>query len=238
MTAKLRYLAYLTEQPDALAAFYGKHLSFGEVTRSPTGDVSLTDGFTKLSLFRTRDDLGEAHLVTGPHHIGFEVESIEKTKARFRRLCPRGVIVPESGKHRGDVRVYDPECHPVSLSEKAFGLEPKAGAAPTLRYLAFGALDPEALADFYVNVFGLRDLGRGPSGDAKARPGRLVTDGNVVLAFYDYFAPAPGLKARYGLTRCGFAAANATSRADLADPDGTAVILAKPDATGAEQWHG
>ena len=238
MTAKLRYLAYLTEQPDALAIFYGKHLQFDEIMRSPTGDVSLTDGFTKLSLFRSREDLGEAHMVTGPHHIGFEVESIEKVKARFRRLCPRGVIVPESGKHRGDVRFYDPECHPISLSEKAFGLAPKPDAASTLRYLAFGALDPAALADFYVGVFGLRAIAETASSDAKARPGKLVTDGNVVLAFYDYFAPAAGLNARYGLTRCGFATPNTTGRADLADPDGTAIILAKPDSTGVETWHG
>jgi catechol 2,3-dioxygenase-like lactoylglutathione lyase family enzyme len=238
MTAKLRYLAYLTEQPDALAAFYGKHLQFDEMMRSPTGDVSLTDGFTKLSLFQSRDDLGEAHMVTGPHHIGFEVESIEKIKARFRRVCPRGVIVPESGKHRGDVRIYDPECHPISLSEKAFGLESKAGAVSKLRYLAFGALDPEILAEFYVTVFGLRAIGAAVPGNAKVRPGRLVTDGSVVLAFYDYFAPAAGMKPRYGLTRCGFATPNATARADLADPDGTTVILAKPDTTGVDAWHG
>lgn len=236
MTAQLRYLAYLTEQPDALAAFYAQHLRFAEITRSPSGDISLTDGFIKLSLFRRREDLGEAHMVVGPHHVGFTVDGIEKIKARYRRLCPRGVIVPESGKHRGEVRIYDPECHPISLSESAFGLAQEAGGEPALRYLNFGALDPEALADFYTDVFGLHTMDEVPPGIEGGRTGRLVTDGNVILSFYDYFAQGADRHSRYGLSRCGFSLSSAVGRVDLSDPNGLPIMLAARQA-GVETWH-
>ena len=235
MTARLRYVAYLTEQPDALAAFYRDRLQFDEMARSPAQDVYLTDGCAKLALLRCREDFGEARNQIGPHHIGFAVDDFEVIKARFRRLNPRALIVPESGNHRGEIRLFDPECNPVSLSCKSFGLDVEKPMTPKLRYLAIGALDPETMAAFYVRVFGLQPLAHADSVEADVRPDCFVTDGHVVLGFINYFGPNAGPHPRHGLSRCGFAAT--AKPMELTDPDGNGIILAKSDEVGVLAWR-
>lgn len=236
MTARVRYVAYLTAQPDALAAFYRDRLQFDEMARSSAKDVYLTDGATKLALLRAREDLGEARNQIGPHHIGFAVDDFEVIKARFRRLNPRALIVPEPGSHRGEIRLFDPECNPVSLSRKDFGLDVEKPATSKLRYLAFGALDPERLAAFYIRVFGLRPLADDETPAAPGvRPDRFVTDGHVVLGFINYFGPNAGPHPRHGLSRCGFAATDKPMA--LSDPDGNGILLAKSDEVGVQAWR-
>lgn len=238
MTARLRYVAFLTEQPDALAAFYRERLQFAEMARSSTQDIFLTDGSVKLALLRSREDLGEARMQIGPHHIGFAVDDFEVIKARFRRLNPRALIVPEAGKNRGEIRLYDPECNPVSLSRAAFGLSDDRSVPLRLRFLAFGALDPETLADFYIRVFGLRPLANDRIAPPDVRPDRYVTDGHVVIGFLNYFGSNAGAQPRYGLSRCGFADATAGSKqTELTDPDGNGLIFAKPDGEGIQAWR-
>lgn len=238
MTARLRYVAFLTEQPDALAAFYSERLQFAEMARSSTQDIFLTDGSIKLALLRSREDLGEARMQIGPHHIGFAVDDYEVIKARFRRLNPRALMVPEAGKNRGEIRLYDPECNPVSLSRAAFGLGDDRPGTSRLRFLAFGALDPDTLANFYIRVFGLRPLASDQSAPPDVRPDRYVTDGHTVIGFLNYFGPNAGARPRYGLSRCGFAAAaSGAKRVDLTDPDGNGLILAKPDGEGIQAWR-
>ena len=238
MTARLRYVAFLTEQPDAMAAFYRDRLRFDEMARSSTKDIFLTDGGAKLALLRSREDLGEARMQIGPHHIGFAVDDFEVIKARFRRLNPRALIVPEAGKNRGEIRLYDPECNPVLLSRTAFGLGKERSSTSNLRFLAFGALDPEILADFYIRVFGLRPLANDQATVADSRPDRYVTDGHVVIGFLNYFGPNAGARPRYGLSRCGFAdVASGAKTIELTDPDGNGLILAKPDGEGIHPWR-
>lgn len=229
MAAKIRYIACVSQQPDAVAAFYRDKLGFAEIARAPEGDVSLGDGALKLAIFKGREDLGEVRLQPGLHHVGFQVDDIEAIKARYRRANPRGMVVPESGRHRGEVRLYDPECHPVSLSVSAFGL---SGQTPQrLRRLAFGTLDPDAMAEFYEQVFGLRRVavsGAPSSGppSATTRPSQAVSDGEVTLEFHDYFATGGAVAgARYGLARCGFALGAASPQGELADPDGNLIVL-------------
>ena len=235
MNARLRYVAYLTAQPDALAAFYRDRLQLNEMARSSAKDVYLTDGSAKLAFLRAREDLGEARNQIGPHHIGFAVDDFETVKARFRRLNPRALIVPEPGKHCGEIRLFDPECNPVSLSRKAFGLDVEKSVTPKLRYLAFGALDPETMAAFYVRVFGLQLLRHVDSVVPHVRPDCFVTDGHVVLGFINYFGPNAGTQPRHGLNRCGFAAADKPMT--LTDPDGNGIILAKSAEVGVQAWR-
>ena len=59
----------------------------------------------------------------GLHHIGLEVDDLEEIKGRFLALNPRGVILQEPDDvHHGEIRIHDPECLPVSLSTKGFGV--------------------------------------------------------------------------------------------------------------------
>ena len=121
--ASLRYVAFLCDDPPALAEFYQRFLGTEELGRSMSGDISITDGFYNLTFFKRRAALGEMRMDVGLHHIGVEVDDLEAVKGRFLGLNPRGMILQEPNDiHHGEIRIHDPECLPVSLSTKAFGV--------------------------------------------------------------------------------------------------------------------
>jgi len=121
---RIRYLALLCDEPAALARFYGTCFGLAEMGRTDAGDVTLTDGGFNITLFKQRPQLHEPSMERGLHHLGIAVESLDETLARYRAFNPRGVIVAESGDlQHGEVRIHDPECHPVSLSQRQFGLD-------------------------------------------------------------------------------------------------------------------
>jgi catechol 2,3-dioxygenase-like lactoylglutathione lyase family enzyme len=223
--ARVRYIAILAQDPKRLAAFYRDTLGMRDLGESLAGDVSLTDGAVNLTLFRLRPELGEARMETGLHHIGIEVESIEQAKARFRRFNPRCVIVPEvGGVHYGDVRFHDPEYIPVTLSQKRFGA-PAGGESPRrLTHIDFDVLDPAAVCDFYVRVFGFTEQSMPASGVAE-RPDRMVTDGHISLGFHNYFGARTTHQPRYGLNHLSFAGPGAGAPA--ADPEGNQIDVGR-----------
>jgi len=156
--ARIRYLSVLSENPEELAQFYKRYLQMVEIGRSPEGDISLTDGFYNFTLFKGRPALREPRMEPGLHHIGVEVDSLEEAKARYLEFNPRGIIMPESGDiHHGELRIYDPECNPVSLSERGFGVRPER-KLPRIGHVAYNALDPERILSFYTQVLGLREV--------------------------------------------------------------------------------
>ena len=121
--ATLRYVAFLAQDPAKLVEFYHRFLRTEELGRSPEGDISITDGYYNLTFFRQRPALGEMRMDLGLHHIGLEVDNLEETKGKFLALNPRGMILQEPDDiHHGEIRIHDPECHPVSLSTKGFGV--------------------------------------------------------------------------------------------------------------------
>ena len=55
--ATLRYIACISENPENLTEFYRRFLGTDEIGRSPEGDISITDGFYNLTLFKKRRPL-------------------------------------------------------------------------------------------------------------------------------------------------------------------------------------
>jgi hypothetical protein len=44
-------------------------------------------------------------------------------KGRFLKFNPRGMIIREANDlHHGEIRIHDPECRPVTVSTKSFGV--------------------------------------------------------------------------------------------------------------------
>jgi catechol 2,3-dioxygenase-like lactoylglutathione lyase family enzyme len=158
--ATLRYVAFISEDPDKLVDFYQRFLKTEELGRSPEGDISITDGFYNLTFFKKRQALNEMKMECGLHHIGLEVNNLEETKRRFLAFNPRGVILQEpEDVHHGEIRIHDPECLPVSLSTQGFGVPAsKEKRFPRIRHIAYNALDPEMMLRFYTQVFGLREV--------------------------------------------------------------------------------
>jgi catechol 2,3-dioxygenase-like lactoylglutathione lyase family enzyme len=237
---RIRYLALLSAQPDTLAGFYRRQLGLDELGRTPDGDVTLTDGGFNLTLFRHRPQLHEPRMEHGFHHLGIAVDNVEEVVARYRARYPRGVVIAESGDlQHGDVRIHDPECNPVSLSARHFGLggfDASAGRVPRIAHLALNALDTEAIRDFYRDIFGFRELFDAHRESAK-RPGyrnKHVGDGSSNVAIQTFYSDEAGHEARFGIAHFGFLVADSKQMAAQVQAGGATVKARPPQRTQSE----
>jgi catechol 2,3-dioxygenase-like lactoylglutathione lyase family enzyme len=204
--SRIRYLAMLCAEPAALAGFYRGSFGMEEIGRSPDGDVSLTDGGFNLTLFKQRPQLHEPRMEPGLHHLGIAVDNVAETLARYRAFNPRGVVIPESGDlQHGEVRIHDPECNPVSLSQRQFGLTAVPLRTPRIAHIALNALDTELVLDFYREVFGFRELFEAHR-ESRKRPGyrnKHVGDGHSNVAIQTFYSDEVGHEARFGIAHFG-----------------------------------
>ena len=152
--ARIRSLTMLCADPAALANFYIANFGMEHADRCGSGDATLTDGGFRVELIKRRPGLRELRLEIGLHHIGIAVGDIDAVVARYGAHYPRGTVITEGD----NVRIHDPECNPVALSRDNFGLRASPLRVPRIAHLALNALDPEAIRDFYRDVFGFREL--------------------------------------------------------------------------------
>jgi catechol 2,3-dioxygenase-like lactoylglutathione lyase family enzyme len=208
--ATLRYVAFISENPEGLAQFYQRFLGTEELGHSPDGDISITDGFYNLTFFKKRPALGEMRMESGLHHIGLEVHDLEEVKGRFVAFNPRGMILQEPDDvHHGEIRIHDPECFPVSLSTKGFGVPAsKEKRYPRIRHIAYNSLDPETMLRFYSQVLGLREVPSSYERRRQGRGNRFCADGKTNLAIHPFYNPIEGHEARFGINHIGFLVGN------------------------------
>jgi len=227
---RIRYLAMLCADPAGLAGFYRDCFGLEEMGRTDAGDLTLTDGGFNITLFKQRPQLHEPRMERGLHHLGIAVESLEETLARYRAFNPRGVIIPESGDlQHGELRIHDPECHPVSLSQRHFGLDGASGAIPRIAHIALNALDTERVRDFYAQVFGFRELFEAHRESMK-RPGyrnKHVGDGHTNVAIQTFYSDEVGHEARFGIAHFGFLVDSSQAMAETVTRAG-ATVKARP----------
>ncbi len=205
-TGRLRYLAYLSEDPDMMADFYARHLELEELGRSNEGDVSLTDGFYNITFLKARIELGEPDNTIGLHHVGLQVDDIDKVITKYLDRSPRGEVIEEpGGLHFGEKRIYDPECRAVSLSMGGFGLDGEERRLPRLAHIAFNAMDPTNVLEFYSELFGFRELDTSFERRRDNRKNRFAGDGFTNLAIHPYYnAASAGHEQRFGVNHIGF----------------------------------
>ena len=204
--AMFRYIAFISENPDKITDFYNRFLGTKELGRSAHGDVSITDGFYNLTFFKKRGDLHEPNPEVGLHHVGIQVDSIEDVKARYLKFNPRGTIIeePDDLQH-GEIRIYDPECHPISLSTKSFGVSAADEKQfPRVRHIAYNALDPEKMLEFYNQVLGLHELPESEVRRQKGVANRFGGDGVTNIAIHPFYTKTEGHEARFGMNHIGF----------------------------------
>jgi catechol 2,3-dioxygenase-like lactoylglutathione lyase family enzyme len=202
----IRYLAFLSDDPGALADFYARHFALDELGRSNEGDVSLTDGFYNITFLRRRPDLNELHTETGLHHVGIQVDDIGEVTRQYLRSQPDGVIVGErGGLHFGERRFFDPECSPVTISTGSFGApEKRDRRQPHIAHIAFNALIPQRILEFYGSVFGFREVNTSLTYRQRGRLNRFAGDGVTNLAIHPFYNDSEGHEARYGVNHFGF----------------------------------
>lgn len=204
--ATLRYIAFLADDPERLVEFYQRFLHTEELGRSTHGDITVTDGFYNLTFFKNRPALGEMQVNAGLHHIGLQVEDLEAVKGRFLKFNPRGMIIQEADDlQHGEIRLHDPECRPVTVSTKGFGVPPgKEKKYPRVRHIAYNALDPETMLLFYTQVFGLREIPSSYLRRQQGRGNRFCADGETNLAIHPFYSQVEGHEAKYGINHIGF----------------------------------
>jgi catechol 2,3-dioxygenase-like lactoylglutathione lyase family enzyme len=228
--ATLRYIAFLAEDPTKLVDFYHRFLGTEELGRSPEGDISITDGFYNLTFFKRRPALGEMHMDIGLHHIGLQVADLEEVKGRFLKLNPRGMIIQEPNDlHHGEIRLHDPECRPVTVSTKSFGVPvAKEKQFPRVRHIAYNALDPETMLLFYAQVFGLREIPSSYVRRQQGRGNRFCADGETNLALHPFYNTIEGHEAKYGINHIGFL--TNTMQATMAELSSVLKIAPRPSS--------
>ena len=82
-------------------------------------------------------------------------------------------------------------------------MEEEAGY-PRIAHVAFNALDPEVMLNFYVQVLGLREV---ESSYKRRRSGllnRFAGDGSTNLAIHPFFNSNVGHERRFGVNHIGF----------------------------------
>ncbi len=228
--ARIRYLAMLCADPAALAAFYAARFGMDEMGRSAAGDVTLTDGGFNLTLFKQRPNLRELRTEVGLHHLGIAVDNVDDVVARYRARYPRGTVIAESADlQHGEVRIHDPECQPVTLSQRNFGLSGVREQVPRIAHLALNALDTEAIRDFYRDVFGFRELFDAHK-ELSKRPGyrnKHMGDGFSNVAIQGFYNDDEGHEARFGIAHFGCLVSDSKAMAAAVQAGG-ATFKARP----------
>src|SRR6266545_4887356 len=135
-------------------------------------------------------------------YIAFISENPEKITDFYNRFLG----TKELGRSpHGDIRIFDPECHPVSLSEKSFGVSAKDEKQfPRVRHIAYNALDPERMLQFFNQVLGLREV---PTSYVRRQQGlgnRFGGDGFTNLAIHPFYSRADGHEVRFGINHICF----------------------------------
>ena len=229
--ARIRYLAFVSDDPAALAGFYQSNFGMNELGRTPAGDITLTDGGYNITIFKMRKDLHELRMQNGLHHIGIAVDDIDAVVKRYLERYPRGVVVKEAADlQHGEVRIHDPETHPVTLCQRNFGLTSSEQRVPRIAHLAMNALDPEAVRDFYKSVFGFRELFEAHKERFKDPnyKNRHIGDGFSNMAIQTFYSGGEeGHEARFGIAHIGFLVPDSKAQAELVTRNG-ATVAARP----------
>jgi hypothetical protein len=112
------------------------------------------------------------------------------------------------------MRIFDPEGSPISLSERPFGVVAENKHQPRLRHIAYNALWPEGILNFYILMFGYRELGASFERRKEGKANRFAGDGAVNLAIHPFYSPSEGHEARYGVNHFGFLVSDVVAKVD------------------------
>jgi predicted enzyme related to lactoylglutathione lyase len=158
MKAKLVHIAVRSANPRALADFYKRAFGLREVLSNRRA-VDLWDGYLFLAI-----NPPSANGRMGLNHFGFLVDDVDALRPVLERAGASKVDARPAGRSFTDWRVHDPEGNPIDLSSRGYDTIPAErleqpsgdGAMNAVRRLVIRAENPERLAQFYTEVFGLK----------------------------------------------------------------------------------
>ena len=205
MNSKIKHVAIMSQNAPRLSRFYeylfamssaraykstaaedeaAKKFGFPElrskrVAKPYDATVIVTDGNIGLAFLRRRPGYPG-----GMDHFGIEVDDIETVVARMKEKYPKvGMVKRPSNRPFASYSSHDPEGHLYDLTEpemsnvRGVWKEESREQDRFIKHLTIRSLDPEALAEFYVNVFEFKEESK-----ALEDPNYYLTDGTVTLA--------------------------------------------------------
>lgn len=207
MQPHVRYLALISDQPNIVAEYYVNYFGLRLLGRTDGGDISLTDGFFNLSIFRRRVSLNEADDRVGLHHIGIAIDDIREIEGRLEEHFPATEIVAENGDlQHGQYRLLDPSGLAVSLSTNGFGTPDDRISRPAIHHAAIKVADTDQVLGFYSQVFRFREVSSSLLRRQQNWASRFAGDGSTCLAILPLGEQenAQGNIGRPGLNHFGF----------------------------------
>jgi catechol 2,3-dioxygenase-like lactoylglutathione lyase family enzyme len=174
--AKLVHIAVRSANPRTLADFYKRAFGLREVLSNRKA-VDLWDGYLFLAI-----NPPTANGPMGLNHFGFLVENVDSLRPVLERAGASKVEARPAGRSFTDWRVHDPEGNPIDLSSRGYDTIPAerlektsgdGGVINELRRLVILTENPDRLAEFYQEVFGL--------GANDSAGGVVLTDGVMRL---------------------------------------------------------
>jgi catechol 2,3-dioxygenase-like lactoylglutathione lyase family enzyme len=184
MFAKIKHIAIVTDDCQRLGAFYravfklhGEVSDEGKRFRSMHRAVAVTDGYVGLN-FNFRKPGRPANL----DHFGIEVQDVDLVFARLRQNYPSiEYLQRPGGRAFAGISTHDPAGNVFDLSHEQmanrasiYSEKTESSEQRSIHHLMLRAVDPAAIARFYLDVFEFEQL---PSGDKSFH----LSDGKVTL---------------------------------------------------------
>jgi catechol 2,3-dioxygenase-like lactoylglutathione lyase family enzyme len=181
MGAKINHVAIVSEQYAVVGKFYEATFGFrSPASRKLFNAVTVGDGYVGININPRRP--GRA---AGLDHFGVEVDEVPEVLDRLKRKYPRiHTLKRPSNRPFAGISTHDPDGNVFDLSQKDMEnrgeiyLDNEVGWAQkrVVSHFALRTLNPERVAEFYVEVLGLTPV-HGGDGDAGLR----LTDGRMDL---------------------------------------------------------
>lgn len=179
MFAQIKHMAIVSENYALMGKFYEAafHMRTSRGARA-TNAVVVGDGYVGLNINPRR-----AGRQAGFDHFGFEVADVETVFARFREKYPSVTVLKRPGNRPfAGLSTHDPAGNVFDLSQR--GMENRTDVYEdgdwnqdrAIHHFALRTVMPEALAQFYVDVFELQAQEK-PAGDSNF----YLSDGKVTL---------------------------------------------------------
>jgi predicted enzyme related to lactoylglutathione lyase len=179
MPTKINHLAIISDQYSLEGKFYQS--VFGTRTSAdspPDGSVCFSDGYVGFNI-----NPRKSGRPAGFDHFGFDVDDLESTIERIKQFDPALLVLKRPGNRQyAGYSGHDPDGNIFDLSQadvenrRDVYAEGEWNQDRIVNHFAMRTLNPERVADFYVEALGLNPANR-PDDDGN----KYLTDGRITM---------------------------------------------------------
>ena len=190
---KIKHVAIATKDADRSARFFTEVFDVQELFKVDHANASgyyLSDGNVSLAILDYKTDYGagadRGTNWVGIHHMGFQVENLAETVKRLEavKATPRGEKRLAGGGSDIELKYNAPDGVILDVSQKGWkGTSDLNKPLPRIKHVAVATKDADQTAQFYINAFGLKEVGKVDNEHAKAY---FLSDGTINFAVLHY----------------------------------------------------